>query len=78
MEEASASSLPQDTPERLLERYLSGDDDAFGELAGRYEVKLFAFIQRMTGDEHLAEDIFQQVFVKVAKNASSFDGRASF
>lgn len=67
-----------DAPESLLERYIAGDDAAFGELVGRYEEKLFAFIARMTGDNHLAEDIFQQVFIKVAKNAAAFDGRASF
>lgn len=78
MDEAPASPLPQDTPEQLLERYLAGDDAAFGELVARYEVRLFAFIHRMTGDLHLAEDVFQQVFVKVAKSAASFDGRASF
>lgn len=78
MDEAPASPLPQDTPEQLLERYLAGDDAAFGELVARYEVRLYAFIHRMLGDEHLAEDVFQQVFVKVAKSAASFDGRASF
>ncbi len=69
---------PRDPPERLLERYLSGDDPAFASLVGRYENKLYAFILRMTGDPHLAEDIFQQTFINVAKNAASFDGRASF
>lgn len=67
-----------DAPEMLLERYLDGDDDAFGLLVARYEEKLYAFIARMTGDGHLAEDVFQQVFIKVAKNAAAFDGRASF
>ena len=65
-------------PERLLERYLAGEASAFEDLVGLYEEKLFAFIVRMTGDNHLAEDVFQQTFIKVAKNAAAFDGRASF
>ncbi len=69
---------PRDPPERLLERYLTGDDQAFAALVGRYENKLYAFILRMTGDPHLAEDVFQQAFINVAKNAAHFDGRASF
>ena len=67
-----------DAPEQLLERYVAGDAEAFGELVGLYEEKLFAFIARMTGDAHLAEDVFQQTFIKVAQKADVFDGRASF
>lgn len=78
MAKRAATSRIQDAPELLLERYLDGDDEAFGLLVARYEEKLFAFIARMTGDGHLAEDIFQQVFIKVAKNAAAFDGRAAF
>lgn len=78
MAETANHQKHNDTPEKLLERYIAGDDAAFGLLVERYEGKLFAFIARMTGDNHLAEDIFQQVFIKVAKNAAAFDGRASF
>ncbi len=74
---AKAAATPL-TPEQLLERYLDGDDDAFRRLVERYEQKLYAFLVRMTGDAHLAEDVFQQAFIKVAKNAAAFDRRASF
>ncbi len=75
---ADTAQSPSGTPEQLLGRYLAGDDEAFGLLVARYEDRLYAFLARMTGDAHLAEDIFQQTFVKVAKNAAAFDGRASF
>lgn len=78
MAESAAYPDPQAAPEQLLARYLTGDDTAFATLVQRYETKLYAFINRMTGDGHLAEDVFQQVFIKVAKNAAAFDGRASF
>lgn len=78
MADSADHSRQNDAPEELLARYIAGDDAAFGSLVERYEGKLFAFIARMTGDNHLAEDIFQQVFIKVAKNAQAFDGRASF
>ncbi len=77
MDDLSATP-PADAPERLLQRYLDGDDDAFGALVARYESRLYAFIVRMVGDAHLAEDVFQQTFIKVAKGAAGFDGRASF
>lgn len=78
MAKPDVKPTPEDAPEALLERYLAGDDEAFCILVERYEEKLFAFIARMVGDTHLAEDVFQQVFVKVAKNAAAYDGRASF
>lgn len=78
MAKPDVKSMPEEGPEALLDRFLDGDDAAFSTLVERYEEKLFAFITRMIGDSHLAEDVFQQVFVKVAKNAAAYDGRASF
>lgn len=78
MGESQASPDHDESPERLLAMHLAGDEPAFEKLVGLYEEKLFAFIARFTGDRHLAEDVFQQTFIKVAKNAAAFDGRASF
>ena len=78
MQQADAMPVPDDAPEILLERYLRGDEAAFASLVARYEERLYVFIVRMVGDAHLAEDVFQQVFVKVAKNAAAYDGRAAF
>ncbi len=78
MGEPTPTTDNQSAPERLLARYVGGDADAFTELVGLYEEKLFAFIARYTQDAHMAEDVFQQVFIKVAINAATFDGRASF
>lgn len=78
MVESNAKPVAQDGPEHLLVRYLSGDESAFETLVALYEEKLFAFLARMIGDDHLAEDVFQQTFVKVARNAGAYDGRASF
>lgn len=78
MHDPAHSPDRQDAPERLIERYVDGDEEAFESLVGLYEERLFAFIARFVGDSHLAEDVFQQTFVKVAINALTFDGRASF
>ena len=64
--------------EAFLERYLSGDALAFEMLVGLYEDRLYGYLERFTGDSHLAEDVFQQVFMKVADKAESFDRRSSF
>lgn len=78
MARPQSSPAAPDVPERLLERYVNGDGEAFETLVGLYEERLFIFIARMTGDNHLAEDVFQQTFIKVAQKAELFDGRASF
>ena len=64
------------TPEELLEHYISGDDTAFHILVENIGRQLLGFIVRYTGDYHIAEDIFQEVLLKVACNANSFNSRS--
>ena len=65
-------------PRRLVESYISGDMDAFERLVALYQDRLFSFIERLVGDPHLAEDVFQITFIKVAERAATFDHRAEF
>lgn len=74
----SQAAPETDVSTHLLRRHLAGDGTAFGELVALYEERLFAFIARMTGDSHLAEDVFQQTWLKAARSAASFDGRGAF
>lgn len=67
-------SFPSD--EALLGRYAAGDVDAFALLVERYERPLFNFILRSVRDRERAEDLLQDVFVRVVQNASSFKGDA--
>lgn len=78
MGETATADPGADPPEQLLERYLAGDETAFAALVRLYEEKLYVFLQRLVGDPHLAEDIFQIAFFKVAEKAAAFDRRASF
>ncbi len=68
----------ENAPEDLLARYVAGDMEAFTCLVRLYEARLYAFLSRYMPDVHMAEDVFQQVFTKVALHAADFDGRASF
>jgi RNA polymerase sigma-70 factor, ECF subfamily len=50
------------------------DQDAFSELIRRYEAKLFNYIKRISSlSKEDAEDILQEVFIKVYKNLNGFD-----
>lgn len=51
--------------ETLYQRMRSGDHQALYELLQRYHKPLYQFLCRFTGEEQLAEDIVQDVFVRL-------------
>ena len=61
------------TDEAVFARFIEGDENAFDELVDRYYRQIYRFLVRFTGSEHLAEDLIQEVFVKLYKSASTFD-----
>jgi len=59
--------------ERLLARFIAGDQDAFAQIVSRYERELYAFILRYVADGSTAEDLFQETFIQLHRSAKSFD-----
>ncbi|MDE6012220.1 MAG: sigma-70 family RNA polymerase sigma factor [Prevotella sp.] len=53
------------TDEELALLYAKGDNRAFDELLSRTQVKLFTYIMFVVRDHDIADDIFQETFVKV-------------
>lgn len=53
------------TDEELALSYAEGDNQAFNLLLARNEVRLFSYIMLVVRNEDLANDIFQETFVKV-------------
>ena len=62
----------------LIARAQSGSRSAIEWLLKINSPKIMGTIVKMTRDEHLANDIFQDMCVKVLLNIKSFDGRSSF
>src|SRR3989344_2093919 len=58
--------------EQLIADALSEDDDAFPELLSRYLKPVYNFVRRLSGSDADAEDISQEVFVKVWKNLKKY------
>ncbi len=52
------------TDDMLVARYQEGDDKAFDELLARYQDKLYNYILFNVRNQELAEDVFQETFVK--------------
>ncbi len=53
------------TDEQLVSTYAGGDNAAFDALLNRHKAKLFNYILSLVKDAELADDIFQETFVKV-------------
>jgi len=57
----------------LIARIGAGDRDAFRDLYGRYSGPLYALVLRMSGEPRDAEELLQDVFLKIWRSAASYD-----
>jgi RNA polymerase sigma-70 factor, ECF subfamily len=60
----------------LVERCRQGDDTAFQELVDRYKDLVFALIVRATQDRSRADDLAQEVFLRIHRGLPYFRGEA--
>ncbi len=57
-------NFKQLTDEQLVAAYANGSNEAFDALLNRHSSRVFTYIQRIVKDSALADDIFQETFVK--------------
>ena len=62
----------------LVENTLKGNISSFEELIRLYQVKIFNFLSKMTASREDAEEITQEVFIKVYKNLYKYNNKWSF
>src|SRR5438876_5155842 len=60
----------------LVERCRAGDERAFQELVDRHKDLVFALIARIVQDRSRAEDLAQEVFLRVHRGLPYFRGEA--
>lgn len=70
-------ALAQPDPS-VLRRAQHGDEHAFTELVRLYELPVFNYLLRLLGDRSLAEDLTQEVFIRVLRALPGFSGRSRF
>lgn len=63
---------------QVVLRHLAGDPQAFGTLVDRYQTRLLNFINRSIGDRERAEDLVQEVFIRVFRHLHRFDQTKKF
>jgi RNA polymerase sigma-70 factor (ECF subfamily) len=62
--------------EQIVERALTGDAEAFGEIVNRWERRIFALAYGMLGREEDARDATQETFLAAFRNLRGFRGEA--
>jgi len=70
------SSAKATTDEVLLQLVANGDKDAMRVLFARHNVRVFRFLTRIVGNEATAEDLLNEVFLEVWRNAGRFEARS--
>ena len=68
--------MPLDSEYELMQRLSAGNEDAFGELFGRYYPRVCAFVGCIVKEESTAEDIAQDIFLKIWERRDIFQGRS--
>ena len=69
---------PSDEGAEMLSRHLDGDPRAFGELMDRYGNGIYAYLYRSGLSNPMADDLFQETFLRVHRSARRYDQRYAF
>ena len=62
----------------LVNAYLAGEARSFDVLVERYQSRLLNFVYRIVGDRERAEDLVQEVFIRVHRHLGRFDRSKKF
>ncbi|MGE3843005.1 MAG: RNA polymerase sigma factor [Vicinamibacterales bacterium] len=68
----------QASPDDLIERCLAGDQAAWEDIVGRHWRRIFNIAYQFVGKHDEAEDLTQDIFLKVFRSLASYDRRANF
>ncbi len=68
------SPISQTSDESLMDRFKAGEEGAFVELYNRYNRRVYAYCIRMLSSKESADDLFQEVFIRVSRKRNRFQG----
>src|SRR5215218_4122485 len=74
----SADAAPPHQIDALIERCLSGDQGSWEEIVRLHRRKVFNIAYKFVGKHDLAEDLTQDIFLKLYRSLDTFDRRANF
>jgi RNA polymerase sigma factor (sigma-70 family) len=61
------------TDSELIQKCLAGDRDIFAELVSRYKKLIYGVIYNLSGDSAEANDLFQEVFLRIYKSLYQYN-----
>jgi len=64
--------------EELVSRFKAGEEEVFEMLVRRYKSRVYNVVFNLARDEHLSEDITQQVFIRMYRFLPYFGGKSKF
>jgi RNA polymerase sigma-70 factor (ECF subfamily) len=67
-----------ETIDVLIQRCVQGDQSAWDTIVGRHRRRVFNVAYKFVGKHDEAEDLTQDIFLKVFKSLDTFDRRANF
>jgi RNA polymerase sigma-70 factor, ECF subfamily len=74
----SSSNLTIADEGELVSRAQSGDNEAFAELVGRYQNKIYRLARNITQSNEDAEDVLQETFLKAYSHLDGFQRNSKF
>jgi RNA polymerase sigma-70 factor, ECF subfamily len=76
---AFSSLIPMETEEAQIARGLRGrDPDLLDALIQQYQHRLLRYLLHLTGNRAVAEDLFQETWLRVLEKGHLYDGRNRF
>jgi RNA polymerase sigma-70 factor (ECF subfamily) len=66
------------TDSELIQKCLEGDRDIFAELVNRYKKLIYGVIYNISGDTSEANDLFQEVFLRIYKSLHRYNSDYQF
>jgi RNA polymerase sigma-70 factor (ECF subfamily) len=75
---ADSPATSSSTPDRLIEECLSGNQSAWEAIVRQHRRKVFNLAYKFVGKHDEAEDLTQDIFLKIFKALATFDRRANF
>ena len=74
-----SADVGDETPDEILmAAYQAGNEGAFSQLFERHSPSVYGFLVRRVGDSALAEDLYQEVFLRVHRGRHTYDARRPF
>jgi len=62
----------------IIRQYLKGDEQSLEILIKKYLKPIYSFVYKNIGDTVAAEDVTQEIFIKIWKNLKKFDQKKEF